>query len=310
MRSSPRAALVLVLALLTPACADDNATPLERASSSTSAASSTATSTAAGTSATANPPARDRFSFVVIGDYGVGTDSERRVAAQVERWVVAHDATALLTAGDNIYPDGDPSRFDAAWHIPYGWVRERGVRVLASLGNHDHTDRGEPVMRLLGMPSRWYRATVGSVEVLVLDANRPADTAQREWLQTTLARSTARWTVAVFHQPAYSCSLHDTTPAVVANWVPLFEQYGVDLVLSGHDHNYQRFAPRHGVTYVVTGAGGAPLYAVDACTHGEPPLVRADDDVHGFVAIEGDGTRLRIRAVSDRGQVLDDVTLP
>lgn len=307
MRSLSRA-LLLVVAVIAVACGDDSAlrdTPLERARP-TVVSSTTGPSTTAARPATADS---GHFSFVVIGDYGTGADSERRVAARVEQWVVEHDATALLTTGDNIYPDGDPRRFGAAWHQPYGWVAKRDVRVLASLGNHDHTDGGVPVMRLLGMPARWYRATVGAVEVLALDANRPHDEGQLEWLRDRLARSDSRWTVALFHQPAYSCSLHDSTPAVVANWVPLFEEHGVDLVLAGHDHNYQRFAPRRGVTYVVTGAGGAPLYRIEACTRGEPPMVRGNDDVHGFVAIDGDRTRLRIRAISDSGAVLDDVTL-
>jgi len=84
-----------------------------------------------------------------------------------------------------------------------------------------------------------------------------------------LARSAARWKVAVFHQPAYSCGTHGSSPEVQREWVRLFQRSGVDLVLNGHDHDYQRFAPIGGVTYVVTG-GGAELYEVGDCPAGTP----------------------------------------
>jgi hypothetical protein len=112
----------------------------------------------------------------------------------------------------------------------------------------------------------------------------------------------------VFHQPAYSCARHDSTPAVIENWVPLFEASGVDVVLNGHDHNYQRLL-RHGVTYVVTGGAGTGLYAVDACQAGDPPLVASEDDVHTFVTVEGTRDRLRLRAVDQYGDIVDTVTL-
>lgn len=275
----------------------------------------TAPSTTGSPSTTAGAPqpttsAVDRpTSFVVIGDYGVGSPAERSVAAQVRRWVAAHDATAIVTTGDNVYPDGHPRRFEAAWREPYGWVRDAGLTVHATLGNHDHTDGGRPVMALLDMPARWYRARIGDVDLFALDANHPGDAAQRGWLVSELAKPTPRWKVVAFHQPAYSCSAHDGSAAVVAAWVDVFERYGVDLVLTGHDHNYQRFDPRGGVTHVVAGGGGAPLYDIDACTHGEPPMAVGVDDVHSFVAVRATGTVLRITAVSVTGAVLDDTRL-
>jgi hypothetical protein len=86
--------------------------------------------------------------------------------------------------------------------------------------------------------------------------------------------------------------------------VPLFERYGVDLVLSGHDHNYQRFAPRHGVTYVVHGGGGQELYTLRKCPVGYPKRAFARR-AHGFLDIVVRSGAIRLRAVNLSGHVVD-----
>ena len=86
--------------------------------------------------------------------------------------------------------------------------------------------------------------------------------------------------------------------------MPLFERYGVDLVLSGHDHNYQRFAPRHGVTYVVHGGGGQELYALRKCPDGYPKRAFARR-AHGFLDIVVRSGAIRLRAVNLSGHVVD-----
>ncbi len=222
----------------------------------------------------------------------------------------SHGADALVTTGDNVYPEGDPSYFDAAWRDPYGWVEQADLRIVASLGNHDiEEDGGQSVMQLLNMPGPWYSRTIGDAELFVIDANRPSDPGQLRWLQKSLGRSDAGWKIVVFHQPAFSCAYHDSTPEVVEALVPVFEQEDVDLVLNGHDHAYQRFGPSHGVTYVVTGGGGAPLYALDTCPEGTPARVAGNDTQHHFVTIEGSETTLRLTAVAVDGSILDDFTL-
>jgi hypothetical protein len=78
----------------------------------------------------------------------------------------------------------------------------------------------------------------------------------------------------------------------VRRWVPLFERHGVQLTLSGHDHNYQRFVPRRGVTYVVHGGGVGSYYPVKRCPRGYPRRVRARRE-HGWLYL----TFTRERAV-------------
>ncbi len=251
-----------------------------------------------------------KFRLAVIGDYGTGGSSERAIAAQVRHWAATAHPDALVTTGDNVYPHGESDRFDQAWRRPYGWIIRGHLRLVASLGNHDEeTSEGQPVMGLLGMPARWYVTRIGNADLFVLDANEPNNPQQLAWLRAALKGSTTRWRIAVFHQPAFSCSRHGTTAAIVRAWVPLFEAGGIDLVLSGHDHNYQRFTPRRGVVYIVAGGSGAGLYKITRCRHGEPRLAAGNDHVHSFVAIEGSTFQLRAEAIAADGRTLDSAVV-
>jgi 3',5'-cyclic AMP phosphodiesterase CpdA len=231
------------------------------------------------------------------------------VADAVKEWVEETDASALVTTGDNIYPDGDPENFEEAWREPYGWVKRADVDVVASLGNHDvEGGESDEVMNLLGIPHHWYRKRIGNAELFVLDANRVGDSGQTRWLERALRKSRSVWQIAVFHQPAFSCSKHGTTEAVVRTWVPLFEKHGVDLVLNGHDHNYQRFL-WDGITYVVTGGGGAQLYGLRACDEDHPERREGDDEEHHFVGVFGSTRTLRLTAIDDDNDVIDTARL-
>ncbi len=118
----------------------------------------------------------------------------------------------------------------------------------------------------------------------------------------------AAWRVVAFHQAAFSCSRHQSTPVVQREWVPLFARSGVDLVLNGHDHAYPRFDPIAGVTYVVTGAGGSQLYEMGTCPAGTPTPtvaeVRSD-----YVVLESTGSSLRLQGITADGRVFDSWTI-
>ncbi len=89
-----------------------------------------------------------------------------------------------------------------------------------------------------------------------------------------------------------------------------FEEAGVDLVLSGHDHNYQRFDERGGVTYVVTGGGGnSRLYELKECPADYPERLVGNAQVNHFLLVEGSARRLRVRALTGDGEVIDDFSL-
>ena len=256
---------------------------------------------------TGSSAAQTQVGFLAAGDYGVGGSREQALGQRMERFEARNPANMLVTLGDNDYLESPPL-FRANWQKAFGWARRSGLRVGGVLGNHDYElGRGAYELKTLGMPGRYYTRRLGDVQLFFLDSNA-ITTRQTRWLEQQLSESTATWKVALFHHPPYTCGGHASDSDVVRSWVPLFESYGVQLVLSGHDHNYQRFAPRNGVTYVVHGGGAAPLYRLHRCPSSYPPWVRRFSG-HGFLYVSATDARLDVSAVDLRGRVRDHVAL-
>jgi 2',3'-cyclic-nucleotide 2'-phosphodiesterase (5'-nucleotidase family) len=108
-----------------------------------------------------------------------------------------------------------------------------------------------------------------------------------------------------FHQPGWSCSLHDADPGVIARWMPLFRKTAVDLVLAGHNHTYERFAGRDGVPYVTTGGGGATLYPSVRSTCRGAGKVVTTKTVHHALRITATRGELTVEAIGTDGTTFD-----
>jgi Calcineurin-like phosphoesterase len=241
--------------------------------------------------------------IIAFGDFGVGGDTQWRLGAAIRGFEARYPARYIVTLGDNDYTES-PVEFHANWERSFGWWRRAGLKVAGTLGNHDiRVQDGRYVFDELGMPGRFYRRAVGPVELYLLDSNDVDDT-QTEWLRRTLSRSRARWKIAAFHHPAYSCGTYGSRESIVERWVPLFERYGVSLVLSGHDHNYQRFGIQRGVRYIVHGGGGRRLYDLRSCPSGYPRRIVAREE-HGFLYLVVRGNRLTGWAVTPEGRRTD-----
>jgi hypothetical protein len=249
----------------------------------------------------------ERVAFLAAGDYGVGGSRELALGLRMKSYESRNPANMLVFLGDNDYTRS-PGRFRENWRKSFGWARRTGLRVAGVLGNHDYeVGRGRYEFRLLGMPGPYYTRRLGDVQLFFLDSTVPTDR-QTAWLEQQLADSTSTWKLAVLHHPPYTCGGHSGDGFVQRRWVPLFEEYGVQLVLSGHDHNYQRFAARNGVTYVVHGGGGAGLYRLRGCPSAYPPRVRARYE-HGFLSVSIGPDDLAVSAVDLRGRVTDRLSL-
>jgi hypothetical protein len=248
-------------------------------------------------------PASATTRILAVGDFGVGGTAERATGSAMMAWESAHPADLLLTLGDNDYTESPPA-FRSNWHDAFGWLDAAGVEVRGTLGNHDvRVQGGRYELDTLNMPAKHYERSLADLDLFVLNSNSVGDR-QTAWLERHLAASTATWKVVSFHHPAYTCGGYLSNAAVVARWVPLFRKYGVQLVLAGHDHNYQRFAPSHGVTYVVHGGGGQELYGLRSCPSGYPTRAFARKR-HGFLDLVVRPDALRLRAVTLSGRVLD-----
>jgi 3',5'-cyclic AMP phosphodiesterase CpdA len=245
--------------------------------------------------------------FLAVGDFGIGGLRERKIGHRMQLYEAKRPAQMLVLLGDNDYTR-NPSLFRSNWRASFGWARRSGLRVAGVLGNHDYlVGNGRYELGLVGMPSPYYRRRLGDAQLFFLDSNMVSDH-QTHWLETALQSSRARWKIAVFHHPPYTCGGHEGDLHVARRWVNLFEEYGVQLVLSGHDHNYQRFAARNGVTYVVNGGGGAGLYPLRGCPSSYPTRVRSRLE-HGFLYFTVSADRLDGSAVDLRGRVNDRFTL-
>jgi hypothetical protein len=221
-------------------------------------------------------------SVAVIGDFGSGDSLEREVADLVAR----AEPRAVVTTGDNAYDDRG---YETLVGDYYGrWVA--GEDLLPAAGNHDHElgiDAFDDYFSYLD-GRHVYAAGRGGMRFFVLDSTTalasPQSLArQRAWAKRSLLASSARWKVVVLHHPPYSSGeVHGSTPEF--QWP--FGAWGADLVLSGHEHNYERVVAQ-GTTYVVDGAGGKDLY-------------RLGDPVAGSRARVDDGAGALFLWASDR----------
>ena len=157
------------------------------------------------------------------------------------------------------------------------------------------------------MPGPYYRRRVGPVDLLLLNSN-DVDRRQTAWLRGALAEARGPWKVAVFHHPVHTCGKYQGKDFDVDEWVPMFERAGVQLVLNGHDHNYQRFEDGP-ITYVVVGGGGASLYPLETCAASGTAGSIASESVHSFLSLRVTDQRIEARALAIDGRLLDRFTV-
>lgn len=249
--------------------------------------------------------------FAQIGDVGWGNTPSFNNGAQmaIEQTAQGDLYTALLTVGDNVYPDGEPSLIQSRFLDPMDPILSTGAEIVATHGNHDVTYTANiPGMEAgLGMPGRWYSKSYGvagnDLLVIALDSNIWGDSAQQSWLQSTLASATERWKIAIFHHSPYSYGYHGHNLNVRNAWSPLFIQYGVQLVMTGHDHDYQRMNPQSGVHYIVSGAGAL----LRTAAYGSRTAYATSQ--HQFTSIKCEPNQMTIKCIRDDGVQLDSLVI-
>jgi 3',5'-cyclic AMP phosphodiesterase CpdA len=205
-----------------------------------------------------------RFSFGVIGDFGVPTPA---AAANLRR-LSEDDVDLAITTGDNAQIYGNEEEYRNYVLGPlHGFLASRPF--WPGIGNHDYYGLGN-YRRYFALPGneRYYSFSYGGVMFLALDSNRITAT-QRSWARRKLRSSRASCKVAYFHHPVWSSGRGYRSHVRKRRreaFVPLLQRGGVDLVLNGHVQNYDRSKPqrrgrrsRRGVVYIVSGGGGARL---------------------------------------------------
>jgi len=197
--------------------------------------------------------------FVAWGDHRSNPSIHHQLADVVK----ATDPDFVVDVGDLV-----DSGTSMSWWSTF-FIAEHDLLATApvypALGNHE---QNSPLyFSLFSLPGneRWYSFDSGPAHFVSLDvasSNYKPGSEQYNWLLRDLQDTMRPWKIVYMHYPAYAYApVGGSVQAIRDYLVPLFEMYGVQLVLSGHDHFYQRNVV-NGVTYVVTGGGGAPLYPV------------------------------------------------
>jgi predicted MPP superfamily phosphohydrolase len=253
------------------------------------------------------PNQPDSLKFAVIGDSGTGESAQRRVAQKLFESRAQFAYEFVLMMGDNLYGRETPRDFERKFEEPYKPILEAGVKFYASLGNHDDdTQRYYKLFNMNGDKYYTFKPKDG-VRFFALDSNY-MDQAQLDWLAKELAASGSDWKIVFFHHPIYSSGgRHGSDEQLRERLEPLFLEYGVDAVFSGHEHFYERIKPQKGIYYFVSGGAGK-LREGDVRPNSALTAKGFDTGYH-FMLIEVDDKAMHFQVISDQGRTVDEGSL-
>jgi hypothetical protein len=209
------------------------------------------------------PTASEPLRFVVYGDVRSGHPIHARLVEQVMR----EDPDFVLSVGDLVDRGSEESEWQRFFEVAAPLLHV--LPLVPALGNHDVWRVGEGALRFLalfpppaGAPEPgYYSFDAAGVHFTVLDSNQLRSPRQLQFCEADLARAQrARARFVAMHQGPWSMGFHGNLTEAIKSYVPLFQRYHVTLILSGHDHDYER-GRQAGLDYIVSGGGGAPLYA-------------------------------------------------
>jgi hypothetical protein len=245
--------------------------------------------------------------WAVIGDNGTGTQPEQGVADQMQRYWTAVHFDFVTMDGDNIYYGHKPKDFQNKFELPYKALLDEGVKFYACLGNHDDPQLEENYKPYNMGGSRYYTFRKGDVEFFVLDSNY-MDPPQLAWLADKLKNSTAGWKIAYFHHPLFTAAMfHGPDLDLRKQLMPLFVQYGVNVVWYGHEHVYEHLKPQDGINFFLEGNSGE-LRFHNLRKPNDLDLAGFDTD-RTFMLVQVSGNQLDYQVVAASGQIVDSGSL-
>jgi hypothetical protein len=241
--------------------------------------------------------------FAVIGDNGTGEKPEYDVANEMEQYRKIVKFDFVLMDGDNIYGGHKSSDFRRKFEAPYKPLLDAGVKFYSSLGNHDDSEV-ERNYKLYNMGGhRYYSFRRGDAQFFALDSNY-VDPQELSWLESELKESDARWKICFFHHPLFTAArFHGPDIDLRKQLMPLFTKYGVNLVLSGHEHVYEHLKPQEGVYFFVVGNSGE-LRLHNIRPNNDVDQVGFDTD-RDFMMMEIAKDKLYFQTISRVGATID-----
>lgn len=299
-----------------------------------------------------------------IGDSGSANSKAISVRNAYKNLTGSLHTDVWLMLGDNAYNNGTDTQYQSAVFDIYPDFLKQTL-LWSTLGNHDGhradsaTQTG-PYYEIFDLPANaeaggvpsgteaYYSFNYANIHFICLDSydsSRTTNGAMHQWLESDLSANTQQWTIAFWHHPPYSKGSHDSDKDTELvdmreNFNPLLEQYGVDLVLSGHSHSYERSylinghyghsrtfdsshlvdggngqsggdgsynkstADNRGAVYIVAGASGKT-----STMKGRHPVMIASKATLGSVVVDVEGAELKAQFVTSTGQIFDQFTI-
>jgi hypothetical protein len=316
MRRGARAAHLITLSVVLASCVGGGSTSAP--TDGTTQPSATAARTPSASPATPTPSASASASgptatLIAAGDIASCDEDGDSVTAAL---VAELDGT-VAALGDLVYPAGSDATYAECYDPVWGPWRDR---TRPAPGNHDVADDGGAAYHRYFGPAAgtagegWYSYELGAWHVVVLNSNCDlvacgAGSAQLAWLAEDLAASDASCTLAYWHHPRFSSGPHSDDPAVGPFWDALVAD-GAELVLAGHEHQYERFAPQAtdgrpsavGLRQITAGTGGKELRPAERVAPNSEVII---DDAFGVLVLELEPDRYAWQFVLSDGTVGD-----
>jgi hypothetical protein len=212
-----------------------------------------------------NNNSADPYTFWVLGDCGTGNSNQRAVRNAYYNYIDTNHTDGILLLGDNAYNDGLDAEYQLALFENMYEAKLKNTVTWSCLGNHDgHSANSDtqtgPYYDIFSFPANgesggtasgteaYYSFDYGNVHFISLDSyetDRSVGGAMYNWCKTDLQNTLQKWIIAFWHHPAYSKGSHDSDTEsnlvqMRQNFMPLLDSNGVDLILSGHSHSYER----------------------------------------------------------------------
>ncbi|MGI9429219.1 MAG: metallophosphoesterase, partial [Bythopirellula sp.] len=252
--------------------------------------------------------------LVGAGDIA-GSHDEDEATAQL----LDNIAGTVFTLGDNVYPDGSAQEYNDYYDPTWGRHKDRTMPVV---GNHDYDTPGatgyfDYFGAAAGDPDKgYYSYDLGDWHIVALNTECSeiggcgANSPQGLWLQADLAANPSVCTLAYTHKPRFSSGFHGMSSSAEGFWQILYDA-GADVVLSGHDHNYERFAPQNpagvadplGIRQFVVGTGGTSLRPFETIL---PNSEVRNNVAHGVLKLTLNPTSYDYEFVPIAGQAFTD----
>ena len=249
------------------------------------------------------PAKTNSLKFAVIGDNGTGSKEEYQIAEQMLRAHRQYPFAFVLMLGDNLYGSDSPKEFVNKFEKPYKGLLDMGIKFYASLGNHD-----DPVRQIsyekfnMGGKKYYTFKPRAGVRFFALDSNY-MDRKQLDWLEAELKKSGSEWKIVYFHHPIYSSGeKHGSNVELRSTLEPVLVKYGVDVVLAGHEHFYERIKPQKGIHYFILGSSGK----LRRGNIGKTELTaKGFDQDNAFMLADIEGDRMSFRVMTRSGKTVD-----